>query len=383
MKKFIAAACVIAVAVATPALARPPIVEPDNLGNYATWDFTTADVEPAGLMNHTSGAEGTFKFGVLNAPDGTFKIVKTKEDYEEMSVNTSEDEYFSAQTPFGSAFGPSGPSTNVTFLKVRADGSAGVSATTTFTFESAMPADVFGAAFGDLDFDALTVGATDGSGADVSGANLNGATFNLCNVTDSIPVVCSGATLFTPTWDAAAKKFNVDENDSDGATGTITPKVSIKSLTTLHETASPSSSVRTWFAVKSATVCGTVSGLAASTATLTLSFNKKDLATVTTGDGGTYCFAKALAVKGYTLKVQAPEGMEVKGKSSRSVDLDAGNKVVDFTVQVPPATTTTTVAKALPATGSSNGDSTVVYAALALMSGLALTATARIRRARR
>lgn len=375
MKRNLAIACTAVLALGTPALAIAA-TEATNVGSYATWDFTTPDVQPAGVINHTSGASGTFKFGVLNAPDGTFKIVKTTEDFEEMTVETSADEYFSPQSPFGSAFGASGPSTSVTFLKVRLDGTKGT-ATTTFTFDSAMPAGAFGAAFGDLDFDTVTVDATNASNAAVSGADLNGSTFNLCNVTDSIPSICSGATLFTPSWDATTRKFTVNEEDSDGATGMINPTSSIKSITTLQETGSGGSSIRTWFAVKSAVICGTVKGLAASTASLTLSYGKTNLASVTTGEGGTYCFPKALAVKGYTLKVKAPEGMTVKGSATADVTLAKGNVVKDFTVQVTP---TTTVAEELPETGNNANDSLTLVASLSLLAGTLFVFGGRARR---
>ena len=383
MKRIIALACTALIAVGTPALAIT-VTEPDNLGSYATWDFTTPDVQPTGLSNHTSGAEGTFKFNVLNAPDGTFKIVKTNEDFQEMSVETSEEEYFSAQSPFGTTFGPSGPSSNVTFLKVRLDGTAGT-ATTTFTFNSAMPANVFGAAFNDLDFDNLTLTATNRDGSDVSGADLNGATFNMCEVTDSIPAMCAGATLFTPTWDATAKKFISNDDDSDGAAGTITPASSIKSITTLHETGSPNSSVRTWFAVKSATVCGKVKGLAGSTASLTLHYGKSKLASTTTGEGGSYCFPKALAVKGYSVTLKAPKGKSTVGASTAAVTLAKGNATKNFTVAATASNTTATTNPGdnLPTTGPNSGSTTALVAALVLMCGAAMITASRLRQSRR
>lgn len=360
MKKTFLLAGIITLAITTPAIAAP--APADDLGSYASW--TVHNLTPAATAD-VEVANGTFSFDVLNAPGGTFTVTKEAADGEDSEVGTAETEYMSTETSFGAEFGASGPSADIEFLKTRVDGVLATGSVTTLTFDSAMPAGVFGVALSDLDYDEITIDATDGSGNALTGADMHGDSFNFCDVTTSVPDDCYGDTD-KPTWRESRSKFAVDgTGDSDGATGTIAPTKSVKTMTLTHVTPA-NSSFRTWMAVKTGVLCGTISGLGSTTADLALSFDGTELATTSTASDGRYCFPKALAVGGYSVKVTVAENLGVKDGATRDISFAAGDVTQDFEVT-----------EVLANTGL--GQSLWMIAVLTLAGGFALLAANRKR----
>lgn len=303
------------------------------VGGYPAWTITPEDTE---AQNHS----GTIDFDILGMPDAGYTVSKSSEDGEDTELTTADDsgDWLTVDTPFGAVFGPSGPSTSIQFLKTRVDDET--TATTTFTFASPVPAGVLGFAVGDIDVDQVVISGTTGDGTPVTGEQLAGTTFNFCDVAEPKPETCDGvdAPYAIPTWDPATRTVSdpADE-DSDGASASFRPTVTISSLTFAFSSVSSSSpSYRLWFAALSSSVTGTVAFPAGSAkvpvTVKLLGTDGTTLATTTTDDSGSYSFPSVVAAPGLKIELVAPAGFSVDGSMTADVDLATGSADVPFTL---------------------------------------------------
>lgn len=230
-----------AVLVGSPVGAAPSA----PVGVYPAWTITPED---AAEQNHS----GTIDFNIPGFPDAIYTVEKSGADGEDTELTTADasGDWLTVDTPFGAVFGPSGPSTSIQFLKTRVDDET--TATTTITFASPVPASLLGFALGDIDVDQVVISGTTADGTPLTGDQLAGTTFNFCDVAEPKPETCDGvdAPYAIPTWNAATRTLSdpADE-DSDGASASFRPTVSISSLTfTFSAISSTSPSYRLWIA---------------------------------------------------------------------------------------------------------------------------------------
>jgi len=222
-------------------------------GLYASW---TISPEDPNAQNHS----GTLTFPNAQLPGATYTSNKTVNDGRSTRIRTgteSQEDWLTAQTPFGAVFGPSGPSTTIQFFNQRIDAGLGSVATTTFTFNRPFPANRLGFAVGDIDVDFLTITATDGNGNPVPGSRLAGGVFNFCDVEVDQPGDCDAGPYQIPVWTPGSNGGTVtptppapDDEESDGASAWFRPTVSLKTLTLVFQgyPNASSPSYRAWFA---------------------------------------------------------------------------------------------------------------------------------------
>jgi hypothetical protein len=234
-----ASALLVGAASATPAFAA-------TTTTYGTWSEVT---EVTANQNYT----GSVSFGTSGIPDATYETTFPNADTtNEVTLDTNEDEWIPAESPFGAIFGASGPSATVNFL--RTDLLNGPQ-TTVFTFERPVPANRLGIAFGDVDYDTVTVTATDMAGSTMTGAQLIGTStdnaFNLCADSATMPDSCGAQDASVGTVTTNAFDVVLDNNNStggsDGVTAWIYPSAEVNTLTVTHT--GFISSIRTWMAV--------------------------------------------------------------------------------------------------------------------------------------
>ena len=230
----------------------PTTASAASRGVYAKWTLSPS----AGTAQTHSG---TIKFGVRGIPNATFTVVKTKADTEnvELLTGATGGDWLTAKTPFGSVFGPSGPSTRIKYLKVGENSLGQTNRTvTTINFKSAVPAGYLGIAVGDLDVDKVVIQARSAKGALLTGNHLRGLAskvpFNFCNVAANKPTSC-GADTPVPAWLPTGNGGTILGNDdsSDGSAGWLRPNQSVRSIK-LTFSALPevsTHSYRTWLAV--------------------------------------------------------------------------------------------------------------------------------------
>lgn len=302
-------------------------------GAWPQWTITPEDPE---APDHS----GTIAFGLPGMPDATYTVSKPADDGEDTELETNDEEYIGAGTPFGQVFGASGPSTDTQFLKTRLDTNLADNATVVVTFAAPVPAGVLGFAVSDVDVDQVVVSGTQPGGAALSGGELAGEAFNLCNTPD-VPEACDGATapFPVPTWDPATRTVLGSGDETEGEAAWFRPTVAVESLTfvfTGQDVIAGAPSFRLWLAALQATVDGTVtSTCSASSQPATLNLIGPDgsvVQSVTAGADGTYAFDPALAVDGYQVEATAPEGCVVEGTNPAPANLSAGNVTVNFTL---------------------------------------------------
>lgn len=233
-----ASALLVSAASAAPAFAA-------TTTTYGTWSEVT-DVTTS--QNYT----GSVSFGTSGIPDATYETTfPSANANNEVTVRDNSGEWMSPQTPFGVAFGASGPSDTLNFLRVDAFDTN----QTVITFDSPVPADRLGLAIGDLDFDSATITATDGNNVALTAAQLVGSStsnvFNLCTVTDSVPTVCQSGGPYTefPVLSTGANNITFDPNtvgEDVGVTGWLSPSAEVKTLTIEHTSQTGGSSLRYW-----------------------------------------------------------------------------------------------------------------------------------------
>ena len=231
-----ASALALGAASAAPAFAA-------TTATYGTWSEVT---EVTAYENYT----GSVSFGASGISGATYVTTfSDNNSYNEDFLDVNDDEWLSAETPFGAVFGASGPSDTANFLRTEINVGP---QTTVYTFETPVPANRLGIAVGDLDYDTVVFTAVDNAGNPLTGDELTGASsdnaFNLCAVTDSVPTTCSGSDVDIPPFTPGANDvtFGPNADSGDGVTGWIFPSAEIKTLTITHS--GDDSSIRTWMA---------------------------------------------------------------------------------------------------------------------------------------
>lgn len=239
-----------------------------TIKKHPAWTLTPSD---AAAQNHS----GKLKFGLGGKfPDATFTVTKSADDGEDTELLNGADggDWFTSATPFGRAFGPTGPSApevnDIRYLKMRVDTSGSSTiATTTYKFKRPTPANKLAFALSDIDVDQARITAKDANGKQVSGKELNGNVFNFCDVPSGTPDECvvfgsaprtkRGINYPVPVWTKYAnggllRGANDAGDDSEGAAGWFRPTVRIKSITIAFQGSdgAGSPSYRTWFAAK-------------------------------------------------------------------------------------------------------------------------------------
>lgn len=238
-----------------------------TIKKYPAWTITPSDTA---AQNHS----GTLKFGLGSKfPNATYTVTKSADDGEDTELLNGIDggDWFTSATPFGKAFGPTGPNSpqvnDIRYIKTRVDDDGfSTVATTTYTFKRPTPAGKLGFALSDIDVDQARITAKDDKGKQVSGKELNGKVFNFCNVVDGIPDECvvvnsapranRGFAYQVPVWTKYAnggllRGANDAGDDSEGASGWFVPTVRIKSLTIVFQGVDAGApSYRMWVAAK-------------------------------------------------------------------------------------------------------------------------------------
>jgi hypothetical protein len=225
-----------------------------TIERYPSWTISPADPE---AKNH----KGKLTFGLGGKfPDAGYTVKKSVRDGEDVELLNGADgeDWFTKDTPFGEAFGPTGPKSpevnKVRYIKIRVEGSV---ATTTYTFERPTPANRFGFAVSDIDLDRLEITAKDSNGRAVAGSDFAGGVFNFCNVPAAgRPEGCEGQrSTIKPRLKSTSNGVLLTgktDDDEEGASAWFRPTVKIKRITFVFRGArvSGSPSYRTWFAAK-------------------------------------------------------------------------------------------------------------------------------------
>lgn len=232
------AALVLAVGVA-PASAAPS-------DGYASWTV--------------GGVAGAYT-GTLALPAG-FPATGVASDSRAFATSSGDSSWLPAASPAGALVGSSRGKPYVSINPV----SATVPSTTVFSFAAPTPVGVWGAAFGDIDAESLTVSATDATGAPVAAADLGISAFNYC---DAAPSSCSAASppLVLPTLTGGAATVTAEDPlcpsvtancNTQGGSIWIAPLVPLStlSITSTYKAGSPAAQM--WFASVARTVAGVV-----------------------------------------------------------------------------------------------------------------------------
>ncbi|RIQ37354.1 hypothetical protein DY240_00765 [Jiangella rhizosphaerae] len=294
-----------------------------------------------------SGGGGAYSGTVTLAP-GFPATTFTSDSRASATVPSGASNWLSAATPWGEVFGSS---QGRPYLNLRpAADAAGSPSTTTYVFDTPTPAGGWGFALGDIDSDIAVVTATDADGAPVSGADLGfeGA-FNYCDASPRPSGVCSsgppaggdGFDLPSSSVGAADVTLTGHGPDTGGASGWFRPSVALSSLTIAFEWQTGFPVYHTWFATELRAVSGTVT-LDGTTpqagVEITLTGPSGEVvATVTTGDDGSYEFA-GIAPGDYEVVVTVPDGLTAVGPADRPADVvteDATGVDFDLTAGEP------------------------------------------------
>jgi len=174
-----------------------------------------------------SGQSGTLTVPVTGFP--TAQVTTTSSSVQVPGGTSS---YLNTSTPFGAKYGNS---RGEQYLVLRT--SAGLNpSSSVLTFNTPTKPGSWSFALGDVDADLVRVSATGPSGNPVSNADLGfQGTFNYC-VGSPLPTACLGTpSTDVPTWDPAAATLTGTGTDTNGASGWLTPRVPIKSLTLQFE----------------------------------------------------------------------------------------------------------------------------------------------------
>ena len=276
-----------------------------------------------------------------------------------------------------------------------------VPSTTTFSFASPTPVGVWGAAFGDIDAELLSISATDATGAPVAAADLGVTSFNYC---DATPNSCSAQTLqlVLPTLTSAATSVSAEDPlcpatqlncNTQGGSIWITPLVSLStlSITSTHKSGNPAAQM--WFASVARTVAGVITlGELPPVEVQLVEPDGDVIASVVTEPDGRFALPPVIPADDYVLRIDpdvAPEApvipIDVSAGDVVSVVLDAEEVVppvdppVDPVVADPAAQA---AARGLAATGTDQRPVVVIAAVLLAAGAVTLTVGAVVRKRR-
>ena len=310
-------------------------------GYYPAWTISPSDSKAREF-------EGNIDFNLRSFPNATWTSVKTAADGESVRlVNSGSDcrasdsncEWMTAQTPYGSVFGASGPSDAIRFLTQRAGKTTSI--TTVYTFSRPAPANALGIALGDIDVDSVDVRAQDASGNVIPLAALVPGAFNFCDVSSDRPNSCRPAPYVVPTWEPSSSggsgKLVATGTETAGSLGWLRPTTGIKTLTltfTPNASGAGTPSYRTWFTALGHKVTGqvtTTSGKDVPDALISLYGPDGELLdTVRTDSNGRYDFPDFAAQPGYEVRMSPPEGYYPASPTEENADLSSRDQVVNF-----------------------------------------------------
>lgn len=222
-----------------------------------------------------------------------------------------------AGTPPGAKYGTSAGNPYLV-LRPRAD-TPTTPSTTNYTFDAPTPDTGWAFVLGDVDADAVTVRATDETGAAVPAAEVDSwfrGSFNYAGGADQ------------PTWDGPSSTLtgNAGALDTDGAAGWFEPDVRLTSLTLAFTRRAGFPVYQTWFVSRARPIGGTLTDVSAAgacapagAALTLLSPSGDELARTTAAADGTYSFGELATQAGYVVRLDVPDGCAVVGPAERVV----------------------------------------------------------------
>jgi len=328
-----------------------------------------------------AGTPGNFT-GTLTLPAGfpATTVASTSSSFATSSGNSS---YLPAVSPAGVLVGSSRAKPYVSINPT----STTQPSTTTFTFLTPTPVGVWGAAFGDIDAESLTITATDATGAPVAAADLGVTAFNYC---DGAPNSCTAPPLplVLPTLTSTATSVTAGDPlcpgtlgscNSQGGSVWIAPLVALSTLSISSTFKAGSPAAQMWFASVARTVAGVITLGSLPPVIVELIDQAGDVVTsTTTAVDGSFTLPPVVPRADYRLRIDpavAPDEpivpIDVSVADAASVALDIAPAVVvapdpvAAPAAVPPAPT-------LAATGIDSGPLLVAAGALTLIGAVGI-----------
>ncbi|WP_411699748.1 hypothetical protein [Conyzicola sp.] len=322
------AAALLVVAGAGPASAAPS-------DGYATWAV--------------AGTTGAYT-GTVALPAGfpATTVTSTSRAFGTSSGNSS---WLPTSSPAGQLVGSSQGKPYVSINPT----STTVPSTTTFRFATPTPVGVWGAAFGDIDAESLTISATDATGAPVAAADLGITSFNYC---DATPNSCSAqATPLTlPTLTSTANSVTAEDPlcptvgancNTQGGSIWIAPLVSLSTLTITSTYKAGSPAAQMWFASVARTVAGVITlGTLPPVVVQLIEADGEVVASTTTAADGSFTLPPVIPSATYELRVDpavAPNAPTVPIDVSVGDSVAVAFDVVPFLAAPTPAPSPTAV----------------------------------------
>ena len=368
----VAAAALVLAGGAVPASAAPS-------DGYATWTV--------------AGSTGAFT-GTVSLPAGfpATTVASTSQSFARSSGNSS---WLPATSPAGVLVGSS---RNKPYVSINPT-SQTVPSVTTFSFATPAPAGVWGAAFGDIDAESISISGTDATGAPVAAADLGVTSFNYC---DATPNSCSAPTLplLLPTLTSGPTSVTAEDPlcpstpancNTQGGSIWVAPLVPLSTLTvtSTHKLVG-SPAAQMWFASVARTVAGVISLGSLPPVVVQLVEPDGDVVTsTTTAADGSFTLPPVVPSADYTLRVDpavAPDAPVVAIEASAGdvlgVTLDAAPAPVAAPAPAP-ALPVAGPARRLAATGSDAAPLAGIAIALIAAGAGTFAAGAVLRRGRR
>ena len=372
---FVAAAALILAGGAAPASAAPS-------DGYATWTV--------------AGTTGAFT-GTVSLPAGfpATTVASTSQSFATSSGNSS---WLPATSPAGVLVGSS---RNKPYVSINPT-SQTVPSVTTFSFATPAPAGVWGAAFGDIDAESISISATDATGAPVAAADLGVTSFNYC---DATPNSCSAPTLplLFPTLTSGPTTVTAEDPlcpstpancNTQGGSIWVAPLVALSTLTvtSTHKLVG-SPAAQMWFASVARTVSGVITLGGLPPVIVQLVEPDGDVVTsTTTAADGSFTLPSVAPSADYALRV---DPAVFPDEPAVAIDASTGDVVgvaVDVAPAAPPVVAPVVtpaapaVAPAAPELAATGADTALVAGsgiALLVAGAGALSAGAVLRRGRR
>ncbi|GAB3605617.1 hypothetical protein GCM10027413_10260 [Conyzicola nivalis] len=286
---------------------------------YATWAMTGTTGAYAGTVALPAGFPAT-------------TVTSTSRTFATSSGNAA---WLPATSPAGQLVGSSQGKPYVSVNPT----STTVPSTTTFTFATPAPAGVWGAAFGDIDAESITISATDATGAPVAATDLGVTIFNYC---DASPNSCTAQAtpLVLPTLTSTATSVSAEDPlcpttpvncNTQGGSVWVAPRVPLSTLSITSTYKSGSPAAQLWFASVARTVAGVVTLGGLPPVVVQLVEPDGDVVTsTTTAADGSFTLPPVIPRADYALRIDpavAPDApvvpVDVSTGDSLAVALDA------------------------------------------------------------
>jgi len=339
-----------------------------------------------------AGTPGAYT-GTVALPAG-FPVTTVTSTSRAFSTSSGNSSWLPASSPAGQLVGSS---QGKPYVSINPNTTT-VPSTTTFAFATSTPVGVWGAAFGDIDAESLTISATDATGAPVAAADLGVTSFNYC---DATPNSCSAPALplVLPTLTSAATSVTAEDPlcpttpancNTQGGSVWIAPLVSLSTLTITSTYKAGSPAAQMWFASVARTVAGVITLDELPPVVVQLVEPDGDVvASTTTAADGSFTLPPVIPAADYVLRIDpavAPDAptipVDVNTGDLLSVALDAAPEVVTPSPAMSPVAAP---APELAATGIDTAPVLGLGAGLLALGTLAYAATlvARTHRGRR